>query len=128
MKEARMKRLFYFSVAVLLAIMLVWVGVRLLLLNGNEISDTFYTVTGLLLLLGGILTAADIGFTKLWWISGLVVLLGLYSLARGWSAISSPLLAHFMGVASLAAALILLYIARPGRRPKSGAVDAKPET
>jgi hypothetical protein len=115
MDEARMKRLFYFSVSVLLAIVLAWIGAKLLLFTTEEISHTSYTVLGLLFIAGGIVMIGDTGLSRWWWTGASVVAIGIYCLARATDAIGSPLLAHFFGAACWLAGLILLYITWPTR-------------
>lgn len=122
MGEAGMKRLFYFSLAVLFSIILVWFGSKFLFFTNDHISSAGYFWSGLALMLGGILYLASPDFRKYWWVGAILVLIGIYLFARASGVIEFPWLARILGAASWLAAVILLYITWPGKKKEKNAV------
>jgi drug/metabolite transporter (DMT)-like permease len=123
------KKLFYFSLAVLFSIVLVWIGSKFLFFNSDHLSSTWYFILGLLIILGGILFVSSPDFRNYWWIGAILILIGIYLFARASDAISQPWLARILGAASWLAAAILLYITWPIRKAssKTGSKDDGPE-
>lgn len=119
----QMKKLFYFSLAVLLAILLSWFGSRLLSISGDALGSTEQFILGVFLVLGsiGILSPPD---DKKDWIAGLSLLgLGIYAFARASGTIEAPWLARIIGIAAWAAAAFLIYIAWPTRHGQATRKD-----
>jgi len=117
MDEELMKRLFYFSVAVLLSIILVWFGSKLMFVSNYTISSTLYFVFGLLMFICVIYMVAAAGLVG-WWMSLTVLLTGLYCLARAFGVFANPWLAHVIGFCSWIAAALLIYLAWPTRQQR----------
>lgn len=109
-----MKRLFYFSVAMLLAIILGWVGSRLLFVSHTAFSDTQLFIFGLLIVFGGIFF---VGFADPR-VGILIMLIGLYVLARAADIFEHAWLAKAFGVACLFGVMLLLYLGWPGNQHK----------
>jgi hypothetical protein len=113
MEDALIKRLFYFSVGVLVSIFLVWFGAQFLSIDHMTFSSTELLVFGLAVTLGGIslMTVPDLKHNVL---PGLVlIVIGFYSCARAAGTIQEPWLARVLGAAAWMAAVILLYITWP---------------
>lgn len=116
MYEAGMKQLFYFSLAVLLALILFWFGSKFLFFTSDHISDTQYFIFGIFLTIGGVFMLSSPDFRSAWKISVLITLSGFYFFARAADIIEMPWLARILGVSSWLAALLALYITWPGHR------------
>ncbi len=126
--ENGMQKAFYFSVAVLVAILLFWLGGRLLFLTTTGSFDgVLYIVSGLLVLLGGICMLTALTMKWHWQIAGVLLLLGVYLLARATGSIAEPWLARVLGVASWLAACIVLYITWPGRKTSEPSSHETPQ-
>lgn len=129
MDEARMKKLFYFSLAILLGLVLFWFGSKFLFFPNDRLSDTQLFWSGLLVSMGGVLMLSSPDFRNVWKISLLIIVTGLYFFARAAGVIEMPWLARILGVASWLAALLMLYIAWPGRKPHLQKDDSeRPQT
>jgi hypothetical protein len=113
--ELTMNKLFYFAVAVLVSLILLWFGDRILFLT-TDLSATQYVVAGLLVMLGGVLllTARDVPYH--WPASGVLLALSIYLLARASGTIQESWLAKILGVLCWVAAILLLYITWPTRK------------
>lgn len=128
MEDVLIKRLFYFSVAILVSILLVWFGAQFLSIDHATFSPTTLLVFGLIVTLGGImlLTLPDLKRNIL---PGMVlVAIGFYGCARAAGTIQEPWLARVLGAAAWMAALILLYITWPTRSRRSAAAKTEKKT
>lgn len=115
MDIALMKRLFYFSVAVLFSIILIWFGAKFIFWSEDSFTPAEFFFFGMLLVLGGIFFLSANGLKKDWWVGVLLTLIGFYFFGRASDTIKLPWLAKVLGLASWAAAGILLYVAWPNR-------------
>lgn len=116
MNEAKIKRLFYFSLAVLLALILFWFGSKFLFFTNDRLNDTQLFIAGILSVIGGIFMLTNPAFAKAWGISVLIIISGFYFFARSAGIIEMPWLARILGVAAWLAAAFMLYFAWPGRQ------------
>ncbi|HEX7632777.1 MAG TPA: hypothetical protein VF401_00460 [Candidatus Saccharimonadales bacterium] len=118
-----MKRLFYFSVGVLMALILLWFGSKFLFWPNDRLNDTELFVSGALLVLGGIGLFSVADLKKNWIPGGVLLLVGLYCFARAAGIIELPWLARVIGVGSWVAGFMLLYITWPTRKHSLDAPD-----
>jgi len=115
--EKRMQSLFYFSVAVLMAIILIWFGSRMLFSPSIITGSGWWLLLGIGLILGGIfMVGANIAA---WEIVVGIIAVGFYVCLRAAGIIEFALLAKIIGIACFGEALAGLYYAWPGRRKKS---------
>jgi hypothetical protein len=111
--ENRMQALFYFSVAVLMAIILLWVGSRLLFSPSNLLSNGWLLLLGILLVLGGIfMVGANIAD---WQIVVAFILIGFYLCLRAAGIIEHAFLARIVGIVCVIEAVAGLYLTWPTR-------------
>lgn len=115
MNDAKMKKLFYFSLAILLSIILIWFGSKFLFFTGDAVNSTQLFVFGVALVIGGILMLSLPELSKNWRAGALLVAAGFYFFARASGEIEMPWLARIIGIASWLAAALLLYITWPTR-------------
>jgi hypothetical protein len=111
--ENRMQALFYFSVAVLLAIILLWVGSHLLFSPSRITGSVGWLLFGIALLLGGVfMVGANIAD---WRVVGGFIFVGFYFCLRAAGIIELALLARLIGLVCYVEALAGLYMTWPGR-------------
>lgn len=123
MDEATWKKLFYFSVAVLVSLFLLWFGSHGLFASAYDLSEGQLILLGIILVLAGIFWLGPAELREFWWVSLILVLMGFYAFARAAGIIDAPWLARLVGILSWLAAAILLYITWPGRQTKISTKD-----
>jgi hypothetical protein len=107
-----MKRMFYFSVAVLVALILAWLGTRLLFFSAQAAGHAAFLLTGLALFAGGLST---LGKTP-WEATIVLILFGFYLCARAAGIIEDPWLGRVVGSLAWLMALALLYFMWPAHQ------------
>jgi hypothetical protein len=116
MDEEKWRHRFYFAVAIVFSILLVWFGIKFLTSPTIVFSTPELLITGGVFIIVSIILASKPALWKYWRITVLFVLLGIYFCARAAGSITEPWLSRVMGAASIISAAILLYITWPGRK------------
>jgi hypothetical protein len=106
---------FYFTIAVLAAIILFWFGDKFLFFPSEELNSPLVLGTGLLLVLFAVMSLGPkvLQLPRRWML--ILAIFGLYFIARAAGVLEIPLLARGAGVAAWLAALLVLYITWPYR-------------
>jgi len=126
MRSTMAKRWIYFAGAIMVSLALAWFGAVFLSISGEAFSRPVLLIFGLLAISAGI-CLLTLGNLKQDWPGGvLVTLVGFYGCARAAGTIAQPWLARVAGVVCWVAALVLLYMGRPGRKqPTADSTTAK---
>jgi len=100
-----------FALGIIIAIFLVWFGLQFLFFN-NQASPGVLFLLGIGFTLGGVFSLTS-PIPKKIYISSALVLAGLYYFGRASGQIEGAWLAKLLGIASLVAAVIVVYIFFP---------------
>lgn len=106
----------YFLGSILLALLLVWMGSRWLFTPTDRFSSTQLLIFGLVVTVGGICLLSLPDMRQNWLPGVIVTAIGFYGCARAAGTIREPWLARLAGLAAWAAAIIILFVARPRKR------------
>jgi len=106
-----------FALGIVIAIFLVWFGLQFLFFD-NQASPGVLFLLGIGFTLGGVFTLTSFLPKKIY-ISGALIVAGLYYFGRASGQIEGAWIAKLLGIASLVAAVLVVYVFFPKPQPPS---------